>query len=211
MNKSKSYTIPDPKAKILKLEDIDLSLTYSYSNYLTWLFDDRVELVKGKVYKMSGPARRDQEASIYIAAMLFNFLLGKPCKVYSAPFDVRFYKGIKADQDIYTILQPDICVICDLEKLDNKGCNGSPNLIIEIVSEQSTANSNRDVIDKYEMYAINGVAEYWLVRPIEKTIQKNLLNFATNKYEVEGFYGMNHVISSSTLPNFEVAVNYLLK
>ena len=75
MNKSETYVIPDPKAKVLALEDIDLSLTYSYAHYSHWLFDDRVELIKGKIFKMSGPARIHQQVSIHISSFLFNYLL----------------------------------------------------------------------------------------------------------------------------------------
>jgi len=200
MNKSESYSIPDPKSKILKLEDIDLSLTYSYSNYLTWLFDDRVELVKGKVYKMSGPARRHQQVSIYIASMLFNFLLGKPCKVYSAPFDVRFYKGSKADQDIYTVLQPDICVICDETKLDDKGCIGAPDIVIEILSP---GNIKMELLYKYGIYEEFGVKEYWVVSPGDKTLLKYTLD-KEEKYRPSKLITLSEKVYSELLPGFEL-------
>jgi len=198
MNKSESYTIPDPKGKILKLEDIDLSITYSYSNYLTWLFDDRVELVKGKVFKMSGPERRHQQVSIYIASMLFNFLLGKPCKVYSAPFDVRFYKGSKADQDIYTVLQPDICVICDETKLDDKGCIGAPDIVIEILSP---GNNKMELLHKYSIYEEFGVKEYWVVSPGDKTLLKYTLG-KEEKYQPSRLITLSEKVYSALLPGF---------
>lgn len=206
---------------ITSLDQLDFDKTYSYADYLTWQFEEFVELIKGKIMPMSAPSRLHQKAVTKITIALGNFIEQNylECEVYVAPFDVRLLKNPneslekrigKTDKEIYNVVQPDICVICDLSKLDDKGCNGAPNLIIEIVSEKSAANANRDVIEKFEMYAINGVAEYWLVRPLEKTIQKNLLNLSTNKYEVEGFYGIDSTISSTILPNFEAEVNYLL-
>ncbi len=200
MNKSDTYTTPDPREKVLTLEDIDLSLTYSYANYLTWLFDDRVELIKGKVFKMSGPARLHQQISIHISSMLFNFLLGKPCKVYNAPFDVRFYKESKADKDIYTVLQPDICVICDLTKLDDKGCIGAPDIVIEILSP---GNNKMELLHKYGIYEEFGVKEYWVVGPVEKTLLKYTLD-AKGKYQPSKLFTLSERVHSDLLPGFEL-------
>ena len=200
MNKSDTYTTPDPREKVLTLEDIDLSLTYSYANYLTWLFDDRVELIKGKVFKMSGPARLHQQISIHISSMLFNFLLGKPCKVYNAPFDVRFYKESKADKDIYTVLQPDICVICDLTKLDDKGCIGAPDIVIEILSP---GNNKMELLHKYGIYEEFGVKEYWVVGPVEKTLLKYTLD-AKGKYQPSKLFTLSERVHSEVLPGFEL-------
>ena len=206
---------------ITSLEQLDFDKLYSYSDYLTWQFEGFVELIKGRIMPMSAPSRLHQKAVTKLIKSIETHIENNylECEVYTSPFDVRLLKNPnenledrtgKTDKEIYNVVQPDICVICDLEKLDDRGCNGAPDLIIEIVSEKIAANANRDVIEKFEMYAINGVAEYWLVRPIEKTIQKNLLNLMTNKYELEGFYGINNTISSTTLPNFEAEVNYLL-
>jgi Uma2 family endonuclease len=200
MNKSDTYTTPDPREKVLTLEDIDLSLTYSYANYLTWLFDDRVELIKGKVFKMSGPARLHQQISIHISSMLFNFLLGKPCKVYNAPFDVRFYKESRADKDIYTVLQPDICVICDLTKLDDKGCIGAPDIVIEILSP---GNNKMELLHKYGIYEEFGVKEYWVVGPVEKTLLKYTLD-AKGKYQPSKLFTLSERVHSDLLPGFEL-------
>lgn len=203
MNKSESYIIPDPKAKILNLEDIDTSLTYSYAHYLNWLFDDRVELIKGKVFKMSAPARLHQQVSIYIASMLFNFLFGKPCKVYTAPFDVRFYKGSKADKDVYTVLQPDICVICAETKLDDKGCIGAPDIVVEILSP---GNNKKDLLNKYNIYEEFGVKEYWVISPTEKTFLKYTLN-ESGKYFPSKLFTLSEKVYSAILPGFELKLD----
>lgn len=200
MNKSDTYTTPDPREKVLTLEDIDLSLTYSYANYLTWLFDDRVELIKGKVFKMSGPARLHQQISIHISSMLFNFLLGKPCKVYNAPFDVRFYKESRADKDIYTVLQPDICVICDLTKLDDKGCIGAPDIVIEILSP---GNNKMELLHKYGVYEEFGVKEYWVVSPGDKTLLKYTLDIE-GRYQPSKLFTLSEKVYSEVLTGFEL-------
>jgi Uma2 family endonuclease len=200
MNKSETYVIPDPKAKVLALEDIDLSLTYSYAHYSHWLFDDRVELIKGKIFKMSGPARIHQQVSIHISYFLFNYLLGKPCKVYAAPFDVRFYDGSIADKDIYTVLQPDICVICDLKKLDYKGCIGAPDIVIEILSP---GNNKVELLHKYGIYEEFGVKEYWLISPGDKTLLKYTLD-AKGKYQPSKLFTLSEKVYSEVLPGFKL-------
>ncbi len=200
MNKSESYSIPDPKTKVLALEDIDLSLTYSYAHYLNWLFDDRVELIKGKVFKMSGPARLHQQVSINIASMLFNFLLGKPCKVYTAPFDVRFYNGSKADKDVHTVLQPDLCVICDSQKLDIRGCIGAPDIVVEILSP---GNNKKELLNKYSIYEEYGVKEYWIVSPGYKTLLKYTLDME-GKYQPSKLLTLSEKVYSEVLPGFEL-------
>lgn len=125
-----SEPIPYPELRdepVREFNEIDASLTYSYANYLNWLFEDRVELIKGEIFKMSPAASRiHQEISRNIFIKVGNFLQGQQCKVYSAPFYVRFPKGSKEDKDVFTVLQPDICVVCDKSKLDYRGCIGAP-------------------------------------------------------------------------------------
>ena len=200
MNKSETSVIPNPKAKVLALEDIDMSLSYSYAHYLNWLFDDRVELIKGKIFKMSGPARIHQQISIHISSLLFNFLLGKPCKVYAGPFDVRFYTGSIADKDIYTVLQPDICVICDNAKLDDKGCIGAPDIVIEILSP---GNNKVELFHKYGIYEEYGVKEYWVVSPAHKTLLKYTLD-VVGKYQPSKLFTVIEKVYSEVLPGFEL-------
>jgi Uma2 family endonuclease len=171
MNSSKSYSAGSEDEKVLSFGDIDASLTYSYAHYLTWLFDDRVELIRGQIFKMSPPpSPYHQQISVRIASELFVFLKNKVCQVYTAPFDVRFPKESTADQDIYTVLQPDICVICDpVSKLDNRGCIGAPDIVVEILS---SGNNKMELLNKYNVYQEFGVKEYWVVSPAEKTLFK---------------------------------------
>ncbi len=144
----------------MKFEDLDLSKNYNYADYLTWNFKERLELIKGRIFKMSpAPKRRHQQLSIKFEELLLNFVRDKRCEMYHAPFDVRFPQE---DGKSITVVQPDICVICDKNKLDEKGCIGAPDLIIEIISSTT---SKKDYKDKYALYQAEGVREYWIADP----------------------------------------------
>ena len=198
---AKSYATDQEEKEILSLEDIDASLTYSYANYLTWLFDERVELIKGQIFKMSpAPSRIHQEVSTQVLGTLFNFLNNKPCKVYTAPFDVRFPKESKADKDIFTVLQPDICVICDLSKLDDRGCIGAPDIVVEILSP---GNNKKELLNKYNVYQEFGVKEYWVISPSVKTVLIYTLD-ESGKYQPSKLFTLSEIVTSSVLPGFEL-------
>lgn len=196
-----SYHNLAEEKKIFSLEDIDFSLNYSYANYLTWLFDDRVEIIKGKVFKMSpAPSPLHQEISANISSAFHKYLKGKPCKIYYAPFDVRFPEKSKADKDIFTVLQPDICVICDLEKIDERGCLGAPDIVIEILSP---GNNKTELLNKYFIYEEFGVKEYWVVSPGEKTLLKYTLD-SKGKYQSSKLFTLSEKVYSEVLPGFQL-------
>ncbi|MBB3837231.1 Uma2 family endonuclease [Runella defluvii] len=191
---------------VMTFEELDLNGTYTYADYLTWTFEERLELIKGKIFNMSpAPARRHQKISRQLFTPISNVLDGKRCEVYSAPFDVRLtpLKGKKrADNQIYTVVQPDICVICDSDKLDDRGCIGAPDLIIEILSP---GNTKKEMRDKYEVYEENGVKEYWLVEPNDNAIFVYVLN-DEGKYIGLRPFTEDDVITTSILPELEISV-----
>lgn len=167
---------------ITDINQLDLAKQYSYTDYLTWQFDEMVELIKGKIFKMSpAPSRQHQEISKNLVVAIDLFLKGKTCKVYHAPFDVRLPLPTSSkDKDIiYTVVQPDISVICDTSKLDQQGCNGAPDWIIEILSP---ATSKKDLTEKFDIYEKAGVQEYWVVHPTDGTVIPYRLN-AQGVYE----------------------------
>lgn len=155
---------------ITNINQLDLDKKYSYADYLSWMFQEKLELIKGKVFKMSpAPSRHHQQVSVQLTGLLWNKFRNQPCKLYTAPFDVRFLDKKKStlDKDIFTVVQPDLCVICDENKLDDKGCIGAPDLIIEILSP---GNSNKEMKFKFDLYEEAEVKEYWLVNTDNKTI-----------------------------------------
>ena len=152
--------------EITSLSQLDLNGSYSYSDYLKWKFKERVEIINGKIMAMSpAPNRLHQRISMKLTLELAKVFNNQQCQMYVAPFDVRFPDS---NGKIKTVVQPDLCVICDPNKLDEKGCIGAPDLIVEILSP---GNSKREMKDKYELYQEQGVSEYWIVRPEEQHIQ----------------------------------------
>ncbi len=155
---------------ITRFEDLDLSKKYTYADYLTWQFSEMVELIRGRIFKMSpAPNLFHQEISANLFLKIGNYFNGKPCKVFHAPFDVRLPlpPGKVKNEQIETVVQPDISVICDLSKLDIRGCLGAPDWIIEILSP---ATASKDLREKFELYEFAGVREYWIVHPHEHTL-----------------------------------------
>lgn len=121
--------------KITQLSQLDLNKTYSYADYLTWQFDEAVELIKGKIMLMSpAPNVNHQRISADLNGMLYNFFKHKKCQFFAAPFDVRLYdrkKSILKNEESHSVVQPDLCVICNPDILDKQGCNGAPDWILK--------------------------------------------------------------------------------
>jgi Uma2 family endonuclease len=176
--------------KITSLSQLDLDKTYTYADYLTWRFEQAVELIKGRIAKMADPSRRHQRISFMLSGTFYDYFKKNPCEAYTAPFDVRLYnkaKSAKANKDIFTVVQPDICVICDTGKLDDAGCLGAPDLIVEILSP---GNSIKEMKIKKDLYAEAGVREYWIVDPERETLTRFLL-------EADGeTYGLAQIFTS---------------
>ena len=148
---------------------------HSYADYLTWTDDTMREIIDGIVYTFSAPFRNHAAATISFLKKALPFInrrKGK-CKIYTAPFDVRLpTNGETADDKIYNVVQPDICVICDPSKLDERGCIGAPDLIVEVFSPST---GKRDMNEKFFLYEKSGVSEYWVVYPNDKAVTVFLL------------------------------------
>jgi len=142
---------------------------YNYSDYSTWSDGKRRELIDGAVFMMSpGPSWLHQELSVNLSGQLYNYLKGKPCRVLTAPLDVR----LNADATDDTVVQPDIIVVCDRSKLSETGCIGAPDMVIEILSP-STSRLDRTL--KFNKYLQAGVREYWIVDPDTKSVSVYIL------------------------------------
>lgn len=190
---------------ITDLSKLDLNGTYTYDDYLTWQFDDAVELIKGKIMVMSpAPSSEHQGISWRLGGALFVFFKQKQCQAYAAPFDVRLYdrkKSIVANRDIYSVVQPDLCVICDKTKIDTKGCLGSPDWVIEILSK---GNSKKEMQIKYQLYQESGVKEYWLVYPGEKAVHQFVLDEHSEKYQLLNMYSGEDIATPQLFPDCQI-------
>ena len=205
----KSKIVKEPFA-IYGTLNLDTSKRYTYADYLTWLDDKRRELIDGFIHLMSAPLRRHahvlSELSFLIRAVIKNNK-GK-CRIYQAPFDVRLpLHGSTDDDKIYDVVQPDICVICDLTKLDEKGCIGAPDLIVEILSPSTL---KYDWNYKFNLYEAAGVKEYWIVDPKTKTTNIFLLQ-PDGQYDLGTVYECNQKAPVSILEGLEIDLNEIFE
>ncbi len=180
--------------------------TYTYSDYLRYTEDDRFELIAGEVYDMSpAPSRRHQQISVELSRQIANHLAGRQCSVYVAPFDVRLAEAYEADDETSTVVQPDIAVICDHKKLDDKGCKGAPDFIAEIISPYT---ASKDNITKAALYEKHGVKEYWIVHPIDNILIIRRLG-EHGKYSPADFYEGKGTLALAVLPDLEIDLDAL--
>ncbi len=155
-------TLPDKKTE-----------RFTYADYLAWPEDERWEIIGGVAYAMApAPSNRHQKITWELVRQISGFLADKPCEGRTAPFDVRFPEGVKENDKIIDVVQPDISIICDPSKLDERGCLGAPDFIVEIISLSSIS---KDFIVKSRLYEQNGVKEYWIVDPFSDSVTVNIL------------------------------------
>lgn len=182
------------------------ALRHTYADYVSWPEGERWELIDGVAYAMvPAPSRLHQEVVLELARQLANALLDKPCRPYIAPFDVRLPRQNESDQQIENVVQPDISVICDAAKLDERGCRGAPDWVIEVLSPSSAAH---DQIRKRDLYERHGVREFWLIHPTDKLVMVYLLE--------QGGFGkplvreLDGELESSAVPGVRVDLSRLL-
>ena len=143
--------------------------SYTYADYLSWPEKERVEILDGTPYLQAAPSRIHQKILSEIHRQIANYLLDKDCEVYPAPFHVVLDPDgeFEKEADRKHVLEPDISIICDKEMLDERGCKGSPDLIVEIVSPSTV---RKDKIEKFNLYEQAGVKEYWIIEPENKIV-----------------------------------------
>lgn len=192
------------------LSDLDFNKTYTYADYLTWQFEQTVELIKGKIMPMSAPSRLHQDISREICGIFYGYFKGKPCRFYDAPFDVRLLdnaKSTKANKKVFTVVQPDICVVCDSTKLDQKGCIGSPDLMVEILSP---GNSKREMSIKKRLYEENSIPEYWIIDPEHESVLQFILN-DKGLYNAPNLYVSDDILISNVFPTLQIDLQDIFK
>jgi len=187
-------------------DELDLSKTYTYADYVSWRFDERLELIKGKIFKMSpAPSGNHQTVTLNISGELYQFLKDKHCRVFVAPYDVRLVRDERSDKKVKTVVQPDVCVICDLAKItDQRSCLGAPDLVVEVLSP---GNNSKEIKLKYDLYEEFGVREYWMVYPDEFSLVKYVLN-GEGKFTTEGrALTLGDKLTTPILPGFELSLD----
>ena len=190
--------------------NLDESKRYTYADYLTWLDDKRRELINGFIHLMSAPNELHARISFNWGfwAKIFIRRRKRKCRIYHAPFDVRLpLHGETADDKIYDVVQPDICVICDLSKLDEKGCIGAPDLIVEVLSPSTL---KYDWNYKFNLYETAGVREYWIVDPKAKVVNIFLLQ-PDGKYDLGTVYECNQKAPVHIFEGLEIDLDELFE
>lgn len=194
--------------KITSINQLDPKAVYTYADYLTWSFDQMVELIKGKIFMMSpAPASRHQSILTGLAAQVLPFFIKTSCKSFVAPFDVRLIKTGKEDDKIVTVVQPDLCVICDAAKIDERGCVGSPDWIIEILSP---ATAKKDYNEKFNLYQENGVREYWVVNPDANVVDQYVLN-DEGLYDQKAICNRTQTVQPHIFPELDIDLNLVFQ
>jgi len=211
----KNYlTIQNEDLSEIKVEEPESPVGFTYADYLTWNFKERIELIRGKIFKMSpAPSISHQKIQTNILGKFFIFLKNKPCKVFGSPIDVRlkgkpFRKKKLRDDKVTTVVQPDIIVVCDEEKLqDNRSVDGAPELVVEILSPGNTKTETKY---KFDLYEENGVLEYWVVYPEYKQIYVYLLN-ENEAYGKPVIYEVKEKIPSAVLKGLRIPMDDIFK
>jgi Uma2 family endonuclease len=210
-------TIQDDEGNEQMVEEPRALYGFNYTDYLAWKFKERIELIRGRLIKMcAAPSLTHQRVSLNIEQLLGKYLEGSPCQFFHAPIDVRlkgrpFRNKKLQDDEIRTVVQPDIIVVCDPEKLhDNRFVDGAPDFVIEILSP---GNTKTEMQYKLGLYQENCVKEYWVVYPEYKQVMVFLLN-EQEKYDMPEFYNIgeeDEVLHSSVIEGFKISLQEMFK
>ena len=182
---------------------VTLEQHYTYEDYIKWDDENRWELIDGVPYMMSAPNREHQAISMSLGSTFHQFLKGKSCSVYAAPFDVR----LNPDKGNDTVVQPDLLVVCNPSKLDKAGAKGAPDLIVEIISPSSV---KMDRLRKYNKYQQVGVKEYWVINPANRTVDVNILQ-DNGTYLLSNIYTAEETIEVKTLEGLTIHLNEIFE
>ena len=181
--------------------------SYTYADYLEWDEDVRAEIISGVVYMMSPPLTLHQRISMRLSQRIAQFLEGKTCEVFAAPFGVRLFPLEDKSDD--TVVEPDIVVVCDPSKIDERGCNGPPDLLVEILSP---SNHRMERLLKFDLYLKAKVREYWVVYPEERAVDVHILEqgryftlaYGVNDIDAKEDERVVEIIPVATLPGLEI-------
>ena len=192
---------------ITSFSQLDPTKQYTYADYLTWQIEERLEIIKGWVMRMSAPSVTHQRLVRNVFRALDVYFYGKPCDVLFAPLDVLLDIKTKNNKNVQTVVQPDLCVVCDMQKVVGKICKGAPDLVVEVLSP---GNSKKEMRQKYEIYEESGVKEYWIVFPETKSVQVFILN-EHHKYIGLQPLTEDDILISTLFPALSVDLNEVFK
>lgn len=185
--------------------DFSYSGVYTYADYIKWTIEERIELIKGKIFRMSpAPNTVHQILVGNLFSVLRSCLKGNSCQVFFSPFDVRLPKWSNDNEAITTVVQPDLCVICDPKKIDKRGCLGAPDIVVEILSP---SNNSKELKNKYEVYEEAGVKEYWIVSPQDHSFL--VYTLTNNKYVPSRLMAEGDIVTSTVLDGFSLDLQSL--
>ena len=187
---------------------VKLQERYTYRQYRQWPDEERWELIDGVAFAMSpAPSRRHQEICGALYRQFAAYLDDKPCNVYFSPFDIILPESDEADDDVDTVVQPDLSVICNRDILTSAGARGVPDLIVEILSP---ATARKDTREKFLLYERKGVREYWIVDPVAATVTVYLLG-ADRRYGRPNIYGMEETIAVTVVHGCEIVLEPIFR
>jgi Uma2 family endonuclease len=190
--------------KISQLSQLDLTKVYSYADYLQWRLEETVELIRGIIFPMAAPGTKHQQISFRLGGIFYNLFKNQPCQVFVAPYEVRLLdasKQLNQSKNIYTVIQPDLCIVCDISKIEERGCIGSPDLVVEILSP---GNSKKEMNDKKKLYEENEIPEYWIFMPEHETMIRFDLDKTRGVYGRPEIFSSHQILESILFPNLKI-------
>jgi len=197
------FTTMDDEGNVLLVEEPSADYGYTYADYLTWKFEERLELFRGKIFKMAGANTKHQLVAGKLHLRIASFLERKPCKVFMPPYDVRLpVQNKKKDSEITTVVQPDLCIVCDSSKIEPSGVIGAPDFVIEILSP---GNPVKEMRLKYGLYEEAGVGEYCIINTEEENIISYRLNSA-GQFEVYKILIAGDVVNLRAVPGLQINI-----
>jgi Uma2 family endonuclease len=199
-------TYNNEDGSIQEVQEPDHSLTYTYADLYNWNFIERLELLRGRIFQLGAANTKHQRVGGKLYNKLYDFLKGKTCEVFIAPYDVRLpVKNRKRDDQITTVVQPDVCIFCDPDAIDERGACGIPDLIVEILSP---GNPGHDLLEKYDVYQEVGVKEYWIIDPIKEIVMVSILE-EQGKFAPTKIFTEDQVLAPRCVPGFTISTKEL--
>ncbi len=176
---------------------------FTYADLLSWPAEERWELIDGVAYDMTpAPSPGHQAISIELASQFHVFLRGKSCRAFPAPFDVRLPGDAEDAMTSSTVVQPDLTIVCDREKLDRRGCVGAPTLVVEILSPET---ETKDWREKFHLYERAGIPEYWIISPAKQMLMV-FTRDEQGRYKAPAIYNRDDQVPVGVLPGLTITL-----